>query len=281
MSNLRGSLQGTSYSIYLWDAQTGEQLRSWSSEYLPTDAIQFSPDGRLLAFADNSSNKFIFWDVVHDVEFAELDQAAPNGLSFSPSGTQFATWSNNGTISLCAITKTGIGTCHVIYQIQHTPYAGMLFSKNGDRLAIGRLPNLTILDLNNSDNIESIANSGINGLLLYRDSGNLVGISTANGDQFYNIVTGRKLSIIPKFTVPIVNGDETIYAAWESSENSPSTILDLISVENGKLLSQIDLPPSYYAYYDVQVEFSSSSNYLMLAIGNGTIELWGILRTDK
>jgi WD40 repeat protein len=90
-----GSLKA---EIGLWDAVTGQQLRTLSADLDWVSSLTFAPDGRTLAAGtgkasgDQLSGSIRFWDVASGTEQQRIEHAAPiRALVYLPDGRTIAT----------------------------------------------------------------------------------------------------------------------------------------------------------------------------------------------
>jgi WD40 repeat protein len=92
---------GAHFSLRLWDAATGRELRRFPAHDSDINALQFSPDGRVLASASWDKTARL-WSTTTGKELRRL-QGHANGLraiTFSPNGHFIATASQDGTVRL-------------------------------------------------------------------------------------------------------------------------------------------------------------------------------------
>ncbi len=82
----------------LWDAATGQEIRSFVGHTSMINGLAFSPDGALLATA-SQDNPIVLWDVATGQELYVGDQGAPaNRVAFSPDGTILLSTGDNGQV---------------------------------------------------------------------------------------------------------------------------------------------------------------------------------------
>jgi WD40 repeat protein len=88
-------------TIRLWDAETGQELRTFSGHTGPTTGVIFNPEGTRLATGSFDGTAKI-WDLETGQELYTLSgpSASVWGIAFSPDGKLIATGSNDLTLRL-------------------------------------------------------------------------------------------------------------------------------------------------------------------------------------
>src|SRR5882762_4079875 len=84
-------------SCAVWDVRTGTQIRSFDGHGNSVWAVQFSPDGSLLAAA-TLGGPLRFWDMNINVTEPRHGERLPMFIALSPLGTIFTTLYNDRTI---------------------------------------------------------------------------------------------------------------------------------------------------------------------------------------
>lgn len=95
---------GRDERIRLWDARSGDEVRTLITSPASGKVLEFSPDGKKLA-CGASDTKIYLWDVMTGDELAVLAGHTPYwqgilGLAYDPSGTQLASCSADGTVRI-------------------------------------------------------------------------------------------------------------------------------------------------------------------------------------
>jgi WD40 repeat protein len=90
----------TATRVSLWDTATGKELHRLDARGIPVDALEFSPDGRLLATACEAINNddVVVWRVADGKELHRLAYAG-GFVRFSKDGKQLLMAENKGAIS--------------------------------------------------------------------------------------------------------------------------------------------------------------------------------------
>jgi len=93
--------------IYLWDAATGNKIKSFDGHDGPVFSVAFSPDGRFVISGGND-NTIKLWEIASGKEIRTFqNQAAPvKAVAYSPDGQFTISGTADGSIRLCD-TKTG------------------------------------------------------------------------------------------------------------------------------------------------------------------------------
>lgn len=88
---------GSTIGVWIYDAETGEELTLLTGQQIGEGRVVFSPSGQLLASCGNLDNAFCLWDVrtgrrVHKII---ADKRGTRDVAFSPNGNVLATgqWS--------------------------------------------------------------------------------------------------------------------------------------------------------------------------------------------
>jgi WD40 repeat protein len=134
---------GTSHTVELVDARTGESRRTLQGHKAPVYGAAFSPDGRLLA---SSGGVVRLWEVATGQEVVAVDPDGYAGgpVAFAPAGNLVALATVDGKVRLCA---THSGETLKAFRVpgqQLTPFT-LAFSPDGKLLATGNQDGTVLL----------------------------------------------------------------------------------------------------------------------------------------
>jgi WD40 repeat protein/transcriptional regulator with XRE-family HTH domain len=125
----------------LWDAETG-QMELTLQHSGPTAGPHFSPDGTLVAIADDKAVMARIWDTRTGKEVLDLKGHADglNEVAFSPDGSQLATASSDFSVKLWdsrtgAVLKTLEGHTGWVYSVEFSPDGSTVISGSQDGTA--------------------------------------------------------------------------------------------------------------------------------------------------
>lgn len=119
--------------VKLWDAQTGQELRTFDDHSRVVNGLAFSPDSRLLA--SGGSDGFI---IVRDLETGERmavingNDGAVNSVAFAPDGVRLAAANANATVRVWD-TQARRGLLHL--RGHDAPVQDVTFNASGSYLA--------------------------------------------------------------------------------------------------------------------------------------------------
>ena len=107
-----------------WEPEGGSDAASFSTDYPPDRAVQWSPDGSTIAVARPSGT----WLVPVDATAPRrLDQSPANTVSWSPDSTRLVVWTLRGTLV--------IGASDGVVEATLPPGRQPVWSPRGDRIA--------------------------------------------------------------------------------------------------------------------------------------------------
>ncbi len=117
-------LVGEPRRIAGWEPEGGSDAASFSTDYPPDRAVQWSPDGSTIAVARPSGT----WLVPVDATAPRrLDQSPANTVSWSPDSTRLVVWTLRGTLV--------IGASDGVVEATLPPGRQPVWSPRGDRIA--------------------------------------------------------------------------------------------------------------------------------------------------
>ena len=118
-----GTVKG---EVYVWDADTHEQIWSHKEDSEDINAVDFSPDSTRLVFGSDNT-KAIIWDIVTRKQVQTLDHhSGVLAAKYSPRGDRIATGTND------SIRVWDSNDGHLTIEVGVTPYfnTGLLWSDN-------------------------------------------------------------------------------------------------------------------------------------------------------
>ncbi len=100
--------QGPGDWLYLWQAASGKQLQCIHTEQYSVNAIEFSPDGRLIATGGGDGTVRL-WEAASGLERRRLKGHSDgvNAVAFAPDGRRLASGSDDGTALVWEVFDAG------------------------------------------------------------------------------------------------------------------------------------------------------------------------------
>jgi WD40 repeat protein len=87
--------------VGVWDAATGDRVRTLRGNFSNATAVAFSPDGRRVAAASSAGEIIRIWDFASGQKLVTLRlQSVGRGVAFSPDGRFLASTESNGLVKL-------------------------------------------------------------------------------------------------------------------------------------------------------------------------------------
>lgn len=251
---------------YLWDAATGELLRTFNGHLSTLHAVAFSPDGAMLA-TGGYNRKMILWDVNTGAEIFSL--AGHTGTifsaAFSPDGMRLVTTADDGTLRVWDVKP------------QHEDLAisnlngtwGIQFNPQGSQLAIITGGALKIWDAVTGRELRTLSDSGITSIA-YSPAGNWIAAArddfsvtlfkpASNSDgATWSAHTGRinAIAFSPDGKRLVTASNDYKVILWDVTDGMP------------KLLFTFNLPAGVQS-----LAFNSDGTRLAIGLQNGTVRV--------
>lgn len=127
---------GTDPTVRLWEPATGRLIDKVSTSLTQTNAVAFSPDGRLATAG--ADHRVRLWNLPRQQGSPEIfrDQAEIQALGFSPDGQILATGHDDGSMSIYRLNSGNVAIAQRI--VAHTKsVAAIDFSADGHFMATG------------------------------------------------------------------------------------------------------------------------------------------------
>jgi WD40 repeat protein len=181
--------RGGAAEITLWDADRGQEIRSWEGHDRGVERMAFSRRGDLAATV-GSDRELILWDVATGKARRRIEHKwGPAAPAFSPDGKLVATGDVDG-IYLWSV-ATGERTQHL--PSRNREPAGLIFADEGDRIvAVGETGPLRVFDVATGKRrrrLEAPWGVGIAGVAAH-ETGHAIA-ATANGLRIWDLASGR------------------------------------------------------------------------------------------
>jgi WD40 repeat protein len=138
-------------SVEIWDAQSGRRLRRLPFAPNSVNGIELTPDGRLLAVAQQILKKIRFWDLDSGAEVHPFGDAVPQSMqaALSPNGELLATLDGPRppTVSIWDMRKGK--KIRTIEGVEHSPsrLRNLAFSPNGRLLVFPQASGFRVWDV--------------------------------------------------------------------------------------------------------------------------------------
>ncbi len=148
---LGDGLNCTQGEVILWNAYTGEELRTLQGHQGTVRSVAFSPDGTRI-ISGSADGTVLLWNVTDGIQLQRYEghTAAVEEVEFSPDGRRIASGSADGTTTLWDVASA---TLLRRYEGHDAPVSGLAFSPDGVDIASGARNGTLLLWSANEGNI--------------------------------------------------------------------------------------------------------------------------------
>ena len=190
--------------IRLTDVSTGNELAILTDNNAPSN-LTFSPDGETVAFS--SEGKIHLWNTETRALFdtGPLNDMSISALAFSPDGKKLVGGTMEGEVQMWNA-ETGVPLTSLMGQepgdveklhegliIYRNPIRSLVFSPNGDLLAVGNSERIRLLGSNKEINLKEVYQRGADGLAFSPDGTVLVTGLRTGEIVLWDLIKGDKL----------------------------------------------------------------------------------------
>ena len=126
-------------TLRIWDAENGQQLKTFDELDLQPVSVTFSPDDQWI-LNGTESGEIQLWDIAAGTKLKTLTghQSEVEQVAFSPNGKQIASASKDGFVKLWRVTN---GKAKDLNKEKSEPYTSVAFSPNGRWVVTGNSDN--------------------------------------------------------------------------------------------------------------------------------------------
>jgi WD40 repeat protein len=216
-------------TIKLWDAVTGQELRTFSGHSDLITSVAFSPDGRQI-ISGSRDRTIKCWDAATGREIRTLSghSFSVNSVAFSPDGRQIVSGSSDNTIKLWDVsTGREIRT----FSGHSGGVSSASFSPDGRQIVSGSSDNtIKLWDVNTGREIRTFSghSGGVSSASFSPDGRQIVSGSNDRTIKLWDIATGREIAQFIAF-----NNDEWIVITPEGYYNASANGDHFLNVRVG------------------------------------------------
>jgi outer membrane protein assembly factor BamD (BamD/ComL family)/uncharacterized protein YjiK len=264
-----GSRDGT---VIVWDAVTGERLRTLKGHTYGANSVAFSPDGTTLASGAND-NTVIVWDVETGERLRTLEgHARPvESVAFSPDGTTLASGADDNTVIVWdAVTGERLRTLE-----GHTGGVNSVaFSPDGGTLASGSWDDTVILwNVETGERLRTLEGhaDAVESVAFSPDGATLASGSRDDTVILWDVKTGERLRTLEGHADAVYSVAFSPDEATLASGSRDDTVI-LWDVKTGERLRTLE----GHASPVESVAFSPDGATLASGSWDGTVILWEV-----
>lgn len=279
-------IQGNQGKIRIWETTAGKVLREWAVSGEMTGRLVYSPDGKLLAMADENTEAIHLWEAATGKELRQV-QAGEGAIffAFAPDGKTLAVTSTADSLRLIEV-ATGKELRRLATTEQNIQTVA--FSPDGKVLASGGANHA--IQLWETDTGRPIVphdghQGGIRAVAFPPAGGLLCSVASDRTVRRWDLATGKELRQLAvaktdketSFLASAVFSPDGKSLALASSKSDPLNgqmqgTISICDTATGKELRNISLPGCAIS----SVDFSPRGRTLAAGGGDGSIHLWDL-----
>ena len=263
---------GQDKTIRLWDAETGDHIRTLEGDTGYVVSVWFSPDSSTLA--SGSLGGICLWDVETGKQIQTLPRhtTAVRSVSFSPDGRTLASGNEDGTIRLWNVEtgrqiQTLRGHINLVSSLSFSPDNGTLASAT----TCGYI-GIRLWDVKTGKQIQTLqGHTHLAGSLAFSPDGTLASGIVDGPLHLWDVETGKQIQTLTRHTDGVYSvsfsPDGTTLATGSLDKTSR-----LWDVETGKQIRTL----TGHTEGVWSVSFSPDGTTLATGSGDKTIRLWDV-----
>jgi WD40 repeat protein len=256
--------------IWLWEAQSGREIRVFTGHRSMVKSVVFSPDGKSLA--TGSDDKIVhLWEVHSGREIRAFSghQGEVLSVSFSPDGNSLASGSNDSTVRLWQVdsgreVRAFSGHRSRVWSVSFSPDGKSLASGSDDKTA-------RLWQVDSGREIRSFSghNSSVRSVSFSPDGKSLASGSDDKTVSLWQVESGRQIRAFSGHQSSVTSVSFSPDGKSLASSSDDKTI-GLWQVESGREIRTF----SGHQYPFMNVSFSPDGKSLASGSDEGTVRLW-------
>jgi WD40 repeat protein len=168
-------------NVQAWDTATGELLKTFIENGPPINSIAVSPS----LIAVGLSDKIALIDIASGEQLPDLESPGNHQtLTFSADGSLMASGNSTGQINLWKYGSSGFGEP---ISINREPAVSLSFNPQGDKLAVGTLNNLYLIDTQSGYELARIPHANTVNAVSFSADGTTLAATSGRVLQFWKL----------------------------------------------------------------------------------------------